>query len=294
MSRIIICLHLILFPLSICLSQGLPNTNIYMLDMEQDDTLLRFSAPKLLTGFNLKGYNNQPSFINNSELLITVALPNENQTDIYLLDLDKKNYLRMTETPESEYSPKVTPENLYFSVVRVETDSEKSQILWQYPLDRRDKGRTVFRYLRGVGYYHWLDRFQLAIFNVSETNHLTIGDIRDGSFKNLAPNIGRCFQNSPNGRLVFIHKITPGNWVIKAMDKNTLQVEEIITAVPGCEDFVILKDGSLLMGKGSRLFQFHPRKDTQWTEVAELKNLGITNITRMAVSSDGKLVLVNG
>ena len=274
-------------------TQTLPNSNIFLLETEWSDTVLLFKNPKFLTGFNKQGYNNQPAFISNTELLVTVGMSGDNQTDIYLLDLEKKSKLRMTRTAESEYSPHLTPENLFFSVVRVETDEGRSQRLWQYPLDRKDGGKPVFKYLRGIGYYYWLDRFKVALFNVATTNYLSMGDTRDESTQHLTPGIGRCFQSSPNGRLVFVHKITDNNWVIKAMDKNSLQVEEITKTISGSEDFVILKDGSILMGKGSRLYRCHPVKKQGWHEVADLKNIGIYNISRMAVSGDGKLAIVN-
>jgi hypothetical protein len=287
--------------LTLCLfnflsGQNLPSTDIYLFQLvEQGDTALRVTKPKFLTDFNIGGYNNQPQFISNSELLITVGLKGQTQTDIYLLNLDKSSRLRLTATPESEFSPNVTPENLFFSVVRVETDADRSQRLWQYPLDRKDKGKPVFKYLRGIGYYHWLDRFRVALFNVADVNYLSLGDTRDESTRHLAPNIGRCFQTSPSGRLVYVHKVTDNTWVIKAMDKSTLDVEEIVSTIPGAEDFVILKDGTIVMGKGSRLYSFHPRKgDAQWREFADLKNTGVTAISRMAVSADGKLAIVNG
>jgi hypothetical protein len=208
--------------------------------------------------------------------------------------LKRKEKLRLTKTAESEYSPKPTLDNLFFSVVRVETDADRSQRLWQYPLDRKDAGRPVFRYLRGIGYYHWLDRFKVALFNVATTNYLSVGDTRDESTQHLSPNVGRCFQTSPNGRLVFVHKVTDDRWVIKALDKNTLDVQEIAPTVPGAEDFVIMDNGYILMGKGSRLFTLHPLKNTGWQEVVDLKSIGIYNVSRMALSKDGKLAVVTG
>ncbi|MEK7256170.1 MAG: hypothetical protein AAB316_15570 [Bacteroidota bacterium] len=277
-----------------CFAQNLPTTNIYLLQIEKQESLYVFRSPRHLTAFNLGGYNNQPAFISNTELLFSAALKGENQTDIYLLDLQKNTRLRMTRTPESEYSPMVTPENLFFSVVRVETDAERSQRLWQYPLDRKDKGKPVFKYLRGIGYYYWLDRARVALFNVADVNYMSIGSTQDESTRHLAPNIGRCFQMSPSGRLVFVHKVTPDKWMVKAMDKATLAIEEIVETVSGSEDFAILKDGTILMGKGSRLYKFHPKQDQKWMEVADLRKVGITSISRLAVSGDNKLAIVNG
>ncbi len=278
----------------ISLAQDLPVSHVYLLDIDKADSVYLFKNPKHLTAFNPRGYNNQPAFLSNTELLLTVQTPSEKQTDIYLLDLEKKTKLRMTKTPESEYSPKPTPGNLYFSCVRVELDEDRSQRLWQYPLDRGDKGKASLRYLRGVGYYHWLDRFMVALFNVSTTNYLSIADTRDESSRHLAPDVGRCFGTSPNGRLVFVHKITEGNWILKAMNKATLETQEIIRTLPGVEDFAILSDGTIFSGRGSRLYKYHPLQDKDWVEIADLKNLGIASITRLAVSGDKKLAVVNG
>ena len=88
--------------------------------------------------------------------------------------------------------------------------------------------------------------------------------------------------------------MTDGNWVIKAMDKNTLEVTEITKTIGGVEDFVIMKDGAILMGKGSRIYRYHPLRGKAWQEVADLKKTGVTNITRMAVSGNGRLAIVNG
>jgi Tol biopolymer transport system component len=296
MQKIITSLAAALLLTTSSFSQDLPNCNIYLFETSMRDSLLTLSNPEFLTNFNKDGYNNQPYFINNTELLLASAGPNDRQTDIYLLDLKAKSKLRMTNTAESEFSPKPGPDNLFFTVVRVEMDADRTQRLWQYPLDRKDSGKSVLKYLRGVGYYQWLDRFKVALFNVTSANlnYLSLADTRDGAIQNLSPSVGRCFQTSPNGRLVYVHKITDGNWVIKALDKNTLEVTEIVKTISGAEDFVIMKDGAILMGKGSRLYRFHPLKSENWQEVAELKRIGINNITRLAASADGKLAIVNG
>ncbi|MCF8247902.1 MAG: hypothetical protein K9J37_22225 [Saprospiraceae bacterium] len=296
MQKIITSIAVAMLIAASAFGQDLPTCNIYLFETSMRDTLLTLTNPQFLTDFNKSGYNNQPSFINNSELLISSAAPSDRQTDIYLLDLAAKTKLRLTQTAESEFSPKPTPDNLFFSVVRVETDADRSQRLWQYPLDRRDEGKSVFRFLRGIGYYHWLDRFKVALFNITSANlnYLSMADTRDAAIANLSPSVGRCFQTSPNGRLVYVHKITDGNWVIKALDKNTLEVDEIVNTISDAEDFVIMKDGAIVMGKGSRVYRYHPLHGKNWQEVADLKRIGVNNITRMAVSGDGKLAIVNG
>ncbi len=292
MSRFFLLSALVFALTGMALSQDLPVSHIYLLETEMRDSVLLFKNPQFLTNFNRNGYNNQPCFLSNDELLLTVGMENEQQTDIYLLNLKDKRKQRLTKTPESEYSPMPTPDKLHFSVVRVELDAGRTQRLWQYPFDRKDSGKPVFRFLRGVGYYQWLDQFKIALFNVASVNFLSLADTRDDSNQHLSPNIGRCFQISPIGRLVFVHKVTDDHWVIKALDKNTLNVQEIGPTLPGSEDFTILSDGSILMGKGSRLYTFHPLKGGSWQEVVDLNNIGIRNVRRLALSKDGKLAVV--
>ncbi|MCC6726315.1 MAG: hypothetical protein IT258_17540 [Saprospiraceae bacterium] len=296
MKKFLTSLLAIGFMASLVVAQDLPVSNIYLFKTSVQDSGLALSEPQFLTVFNKNGYNNQPAFLNNNELLIASAGPNDRQTDIYLLDLVAKTKMRMTRTAESEFSPKPTPDNLYFSVVRVETDADRTQRLWQYPLDRQDEGKPSFRYLRGVGYFHWLDKFKVALFNITsgDLNYLSLADTRDAAIANLSPSIGRCFGTSPNGKLVYVHKVNDSNWIIKALDKNSLEVTEITKTISGAEDFAIMKDGAIIMGKGSRLYRYHPVKSKTWQEIADLKKQGITNITRLAASSDGKLAIVNG
>ena len=286
---------MLLLPMASLCAQDLPRSAVFLFRLSWQDSALQFSEPKYLTGFNPRGYNNQPCFISEHELLLTVGMEGQDQTDIYLLDLEKRQQLQLTNTAESEYSPRMTEDGLHFSVVRVEKDEDRTQRLWQYPFDRKDSGKPVFRFLRGIGYYHGLDTSRLAVFNVANPNFLSVADIRDGATQYITSDIGRCFGLSPNGRLVFVHKITEDRHVIKAMDRNSLEIQEISLALPGSEDFVILDDGSILMGKGSRIYRMHPLvKRDAWKEVVDLKTIGVTQITRMALSEDGKLAVVTG
>ena len=96
-------------------AQDLPNTNVYMFDIEKEsDSLYHFNNPKFLTNFNADGYNNQPAFMSENELYLTVGIPGANQTDIYKLDIGNTTKLQVTRTQESEYSPTLMPDNRNF------------------------------------------------------------------------------------------------------------------------------------------------------------------------------------
>jgi len=45
--------------------------------------------------------------------------------------------------------------------------------------------------------------------------------------------------------------------------------------------------GVALAARGTKLFQWNPRRGESWEEVADLAGAGLTNVTRLAVSPKG-------
>src|SRR5258708_9148051 len=81
---------------------------------------------------NNPGYDNQPFFTPDGKaVLFTSVRAGGTQTDIYKYDIAAKTIAQITSTPESEYSPTITPAGK-LSVVRVELDADKTQRLWQF------------------------------------------------------------------------------------------------------------------------------------------------------------------
>lgn len=273
-------------------AQRLPSSNIYLFQIKQvNDSLFRFENGMFLTGFNAKGYNNQPQFFSKDELFITVQTPTDTtQTDIYALDLKNRSRRQVTATEQSEYSPTLMPDRTNFSVVRVETD--KTQKLWQYPLDLSDKGFPVLKSITGMGYHAWLSAQQLALFMVDEPSFLLITDLRDERQTKLTSDIGRCFQKLPNGNLAYVYKATRDTWYIQELDLTNLQSKIIVKTLKGSEDFALMPDGTMLMGQGSVLYKFHPAFDTSWLPAGDFRDFGIKNIMRLAVNEENKLAMV--
>lgn len=291
-------LSLFLFS-SILLAQNV--SNVYVLDILQVNEGLNdkfeFSNPRYVTDFNAQGYNNQPRFFSDSELYITCQSPYEEQTDIYLLDFKTKKKYQVTETLEAEYSPTLMPDGFNFSAVR--TEGGGVQRLWQFPVDRLSDGRPVLKYTENVGYHHWINSRRLALFLVDEPNYLAIANVATDEIKRYVSNIGRCFYTNPtNGKLAFVHKVSNRTWYIKEMDvySTSGQSDIVTTTLPNGEDFVITRNGTYLMGRGSKLYKYHPVKDGDkgWREVLDMRTYGIRNIRRLALSEDGrKLAMVN-
>ena len=281
------------FTVANALGQNLPNTNLYLFDVKKTgDSTFAFTNAQYLSDFNPDGYNNQPCFMSDDELFLTVGYPGDGQTDIYALDLSKNTKLQVTRTAESEYSPTLMPDGRNFSSVRVELNTGQAQRLWSFPFSRQTNGKPVFPNILNIGYHYWLDSYRVALFIVGEPSYLAVGDVRDGSMEKLTTDIGRGFKTSPAGNLAYIHKATESAWFIKELNKETLRSRIIAPTLEGSEDFCVMSDGTILMGRGNKLYKYHPKLDTEWFEIADFRYYGINAITRLAVNSRGQLALV--
>lgn len=298
--------HILAFLFSIGLFGTLvaqtPISNVYLFDLEYKTDTIEFLNPRYLTAFNANGYNNHPAFFSEHELVISSQLPTESMPELYLLNLQDSTKTKMTATSEGEYSPFRMPDYFNFSAVRQQVNGQDTLLqLWQFPIDRKGNGKPVFKYLTSIGYYYWINSYEVAVFLVDNPPTLAIANTVSDELTPVATNPGRCFRTLPNGNLVYVQKSNFGDWQL--MEKNMYQpkapAKRIMDVVTGAEDFAITPNGTLLMGKGSRLYmhQYNPREepgDRQWQEVVDLRYYEITNITRIAVSRDGKKIAIVG
>ncbi len=274
----------------------LPTSNVYMFDLTQtSDSTFEFSKPRYLTAFNPNGYNNQPVFLNNNEIYLTVQMPTMRQPDIYALDLQRKTRRRVTKTASGEYSPKRAPDTYKFTAVRQEINGPDTTLrLWEFPVDQLSEGRPIFRYVTDIGYYSWLDSRRLALFIVSNPNYLGLATTDSDRVIPIATTVGRCFQRLPNGNLAYVQKNDFRPWVImeKNLYREELQPQIVVNTLPNCEDFVVLPDGTFLMASGSKIYKYNKLRDADWREIVDFSYYRLGNITRMALSPDLKLAVV--
>jgi len=281
-------------------AQQLPNTNVYLFDLEvKADSIFLFSNAKYLTNFNAQGYNNQPNFVTNNKLYISCQFPNDtSQTDVYCLDIETREKTRVTATFESEYSPTIMPyqgeenELLHFSCVRVEADAKQSQHIWEFPLSRSNNGRALFVDFDNVGYHAWLNSNEAALFLVGDPHQLVIADKREPGQIEVASNIGRCLQMVGRGNLAFVHMISDKTWLIKKLNRRTYHPELVTATLPESEDFVVLPNETYLMAKGSKIYKFKKSIDIGWVEVVDLSYYNIQDISRMAINFEASKIAI--
>ncbi|MEZ4990178.1 MAG: hypothetical protein R2824_07195 [Saprospiraceae bacterium] len=270
-------------------AQQLPHSNVYLFNLIQTDSSMQLRNPQFLTNFNPDGYNNHPNFFSDDELYLSVQSPYDPQPDLYLLDLSRKTKTRVTSTPSGEFSPARMPDYYNFSAVRQEIVGQDTFLrLWQFPVDRLTNGKPVFKYLNGIGYYDWMNSYEVVVFMVDSPNYLGIADTRNDQVRPLATNVGRCFKRMRNGHIVYVQKSPTGEWLLMRRNPYTTdQPQKIIETLPNSEDFALLDDGTFLMGKGSKLYKYNPNLDETWTEIADLRFYEIRNISRLALSGNG-------
>lgn len=274
----------------------LPKSNVYLFDMVQDtDTTFSFTNPQFLSHFNENGYNNQPVFIEDDLVYITIQRPYDIQADLYAFDLTKNTKTRITDTPESEFSAARTPSFYEFSAVRQEIQGQDTILrLWQFPLDRLTNGKPVFKYITNIGYYSWIDAFNVAVFLVDQPNTLAIANTRTDEIQPLASNAGRCFKKLNNGNLAYVQKGEfTDEWHLKEQNlyRSELPATTLVATPIGAEDFIVLEDGTFVMGQGSKLYKFNRYKDEDWVEIVNLSYYTITNISRLAYRNN-KIIIV--
>jgi hypothetical protein len=177
--------------------------------------------------------------------------------------------------------------------VVVETDPEMTQRLWRYPTRPSSARHPIFEDVTGVGYHCWLSSDTAALFLVGEPHSLHVMGSNQERPTYLTSHIGRCLIKDPEGRLLFLQKVTDLDWYIKRYDPHYDRTEIIIKSLAGSEDFCLLPDGSLLMARENIIYRYNPETDITWRTFFDGSVYGFKQITRLINQSDQQLVLVN-
>jgi len=268
-----------------------PASDIYIVDLKTKHNYkthadeMKLGDPKKITDF--AGYNNQPFFMPDGKSILYTSI-RDKQADIFRYDLQNGATTRVTQTPESEYSPTLMPDRKNVSVVRVEQDG--TQRLWKFPLDGGPPSLIV-EDIKPVGYHLWIDDHTLALFILGASgkpNFLELYDLGTRKSEFITENPGRVLRRIPNQeKFSFVQKIAPDQWEIKAFDLRTRTSASMIRTLPGVEDYAWLPGGILLMGKESKLFAVAPLQGKSWSQLEDFTVVGLQGISRIAISPKG-------
>lgn len=278
------------FSVSMAFSQA--ESDLYMFTLDQGDQgEFHLHSAKFLSSFNKGGYTNQPAFTPSGDLLVSVRREADDQTDIWLLNLTTKKYKRLTQTTAFEYSPRIHPDEEHLTVLRKVGEEPLDQQVCNINL--RSGVLECVSAGKDIGYYTWLSAHELGLYRIETgANRLSYYNLEEEKGRRITTSIGRTLLSNKSGWLIYIHKFTNDYWYIKRYNPAT-SVIEIVTQTSGkYEDFTIGPDGTYFMGNDHLLFAFHPDKEKGWKQVADLSPYGIRHITRLAISPDGKKLLL--
>lgn len=270
-------------------SQGPTHLYLFSLAETKDNKFYVFDA-RYMSAFNPGGYTNQPYFLANNDLLVSVRKAGEKQNDIWLLSTATRRVRQLTKTEWNEFSPQLVPGREYYSVVRQVEGEPIDQQVFQFPV-KGGSYTSVTPDVHNIGYYAWLTNGNLALYTIeNESNRLVSYSIKSHQTKRLTTAIGRTLVGDENASVYYVHKFNETYWYIKRYNEASTAIDVISETTAKAEDFAIAPDGTFFMGNNQRLMYQLPGNRDNWQLCADLSIYGIRHITRMAISSDGKFL----
>src|SRR5262245_54066049 len=264
-----------------------PATEVYLAPLSKSGSTVKIGTPVNIS--NSPEYDNQPSFLPGSSALLFTSRRDGKQTDIYRYDLKTKQITQLTRTTENEYSPLLTLDKKTFSTVRGD-----KQELWRFNLDGANP-QLAYAHSGLIGYHVWIDGHRLAVFVLGANGAPATLQLVDTSAKTaevIEPNIGQSLLIRPGRKTVsFISRPPNAAAVVKELDPATKKTKLITEALPDSQYLAWLSSDSMLMASGSKVAMWREGA-SGWTTVADLEKSGLTKITRLAISPDGKWLAI--
>lgn len=282
MKATLIALLLITYSTLLFSQTAPPDTDIFIFKIDEVGSNISISDGKNIT--KRKGYDNQPSFIDNDHLIYSAYI--DGQNDIMMIDLKTNEISNITNTEESEYSPLLIPGTNWFATVRVEKDD--TQRLWKFQKDGNGTPEVAFKDIAPVGYFAWNDKSAL-MFVLGRPATLVFANADGSNKKTITNNIGRTIKLIP-GTQDFTYERREENGDVSIYQLNSAQqkAKVVIKKPSGASDWGITKNGTYITSVKSKLMKFNPKFDKGWVLLTDLKQTATGDITRMGISSDNK------
>lgn len=238
-------------------------------------------------------YDNQPTFINEYQLVFSAGDENGNH-DIIVYNFNSKKFTNLTKTPDvSEFSPSLTDCGLYVSAVVMEAD--KKQRIWLYPINFGEP-ELLYDDIEPVGYYDWYDN-KAAMFILGEPNKLIYANGKNDLLE-IDTNIARSVKTRPKtSEITYLSqddKVKIGEMealVMKSYNLETFDSKEIGLGVEGAQDFIWIDKNYLIMARGNSIYR-RKFSEKNWQIIGTINSDTHQNITRMAYSPDLNVMVV--
>jgi len=265
-----------------------PATEVYVMEIapiEKDFKISEISIANFSNMSDNDAYDSQPSFYDNNT--IVYAGTRTDNTEIIISSVHAKKKISYFEPTEGgEYSPQLIPGSNSIAAVRLDKDGK--QRLYDYT-PGKDIVTEVIEGLQ-VAYYAYHDAETILASVLSGGNlDLVIANVKTQKVDTLLGKSGRSIHRIP-GKKEMSYTLTneEGNFDIYQLDMETRE-SFFVTQLPiGIQDHIWMDDSKLLCGSGSKLYLYDLFGKGAWEEVADLSAYNIKDITRLALSPDGK------
>lgn len=267
--------------------------NLFVAHISYDKGNLRIGTPRKLTGD--RGVSSQPSFTPDGNAILFIGRRDSAnaQTDVYRIDLVTGAETRITSTPEMENSPTVTPDGRLMVIRWVPSTLFAEWGPWIYDMG----GKPLEGVLPGpdtVGYYVRVDSVTFAMMRPKSRPAVALFDVRartmtdmDWPVATLPP------QLIPRARAIsYTRTDSLGRNQIRKLDLRSRRASLVAAALTGRVVHAWTPRGTLLMGKGNRVFAIAPGSDTAWRVVASFTHPELQSVTTYTVSPRGDRLII--
>lgn len=262
------------------------STEVYLMDMIGNADSIQLSGPLNIS--NNEGYDNQPSFLDDDNILFSST--RNNQTDIALYTMSTGNKTWISDTPGgSEYSPLKIPGKAAVSAIRLDADG--LQRLYQYDL-QTGVSKELIKDLK-VGYHVWYNE-DIIVCTVLVENRmdLVVADIKKGTNLTFAKNVGRSLHKIPNTDLVSYISKADKTFAIQSLHPIKGVTKTIHYIWNGRDDIAWLSEHTILATTEKAIVQVSADTTANWDIFHQPDASKLYKMSRMAVSPDGKKLAI--
>lgn len=279
----ILCFHVISFAQN--------GTEIYMLEIQK--TTDGFKVENSINISNRIGYDNQPNF-HPSKSLIYFSSQKNGQTDIWSYNYQSKKLTQITNTEDSEYSPTVTPDKMFFSCI-VQRKSNGDQDLVKFSIKNPKKSEIILESQKAgkIGYHAWSLDNELITFVLGEPNTLQQFEINKKKGTILGKNIGRSLHYVPSKNAFSFVEKDGETWKIKLLNPENQKISVYGDALSESEQYNAWDKNGILFGSKNEGLYFFEEKTKSWKELTLPPNLPKNKISRLAIKDQYLVLVIN-
>ncbi|MDE3127765.1 MAG: hypothetical protein KGL38_07150, partial [Gemmatimonadota bacterium] len=125
---------------------------------------------------------------------------------------------------------------------------------------------------------------------------LEIADTQTGEGRVIAHDIGRSLQRVPGGTRFSFLRRDHGFWFLETADPAASDgdIQRVTTMPPGADYVVWVSPTVLLTAAGTEIYRLDRSAgaDAKWTPIADFREEGLRNLSRLALSPDGSWLAV--